>query len=161
MADQKAGIKLVAQNRRARHDYEIAETFECGLVLRGAEVKSFREGKVNLRESFARVEGGEVWVFAMHVSPWANASSWDKIDPDRKRKLLLNHREIDELARKTERDSFTLVPLSVYFKDGRAKLELCLARGRKKYDKRSAIAERDANREVERQVSRAMRHGRS
>ena len=151
------GIKLVAQNRKARHDYDVVKTFECGLVLKGAEVKSLREGKAQMRESYGRVEDGEVWVFSLHISPWVNASSWDKVDPDRKRKLLLNAREIDELHEKTTQQSFTLVPLSLYFKDGRAKLELALAKGRKKYDKRSALAERDANREVQREVAAAMR----
>lgn len=160
MAQQKTGTKLIAQNRRARHDYEIAETFECGIVLRGAEVKSLREGQANLRESYARIEDNEAWVFQLNIPPWKNASNWDNLNPDRKRKLLLHHHQIDELRRKTERDSYTLVPLAMYFKDGRAKLELALAKGRKSQDKRAAIAERDANREIERQVSAAMRHGR-
>lgn len=160
MAQTKTGTKLIAQNRRARHDYEIAQTYECGLVLKGAEVKSLRDGQANLRESFARIEDGEAWVFQLHIPPWASASNWDRLNPDRKRKLLLNHREIDELRQKTERDSFTLVPLAMYFKDGRAKLELALAKGRKRQDKRAAIAERDANREMERQLSAAKRHGR-
>ena len=155
----ESGIKIVAQNRRARHDYAISETIECGLVLRGSEVKSLRESQVQLRESYARVEDGEVWVFQMHIAPWKQASNWDNLDPDRKRKLLLKLREIDDLARKTERDSYTLVPLSVYFKNGRAKLELAIAKGRKLHDKRSAIAERDANREVQREMSHALRHG--
>lgn len=156
----KSEMKLVAQNRRARHNYEITDTVECGLVLRGSEVKSLREGKAQLRESYARVENNEVWLHGMHVPPWSNASEWNKVDPNRPRKLLLHAKQIDDLRNQTERDSFTLVPLSVYFKEGRAKLELALARGRKIHDKRSAIAERDANREIERQVSTAMRHGR-
>jgi SsrA-binding protein len=155
----KSDLKLIAQNRRARHDYEISATYECGLVLKGSEVKSLREGKVQLREAYARIEGGEAWVFQMHIAPWSSASSWDRFEPDRKRKLLLHLKEIDELMRKTERDSFTLVPLSIYFKEGKAKLELALARGRKRQDKRAAIAERDSNREIERQVAQALRHG--
>lgn len=151
------GIKMIAQNRRARHDYEVVSTIECGIALKGVEVKSLREGKAQMRESFARVEGGEVFVFALHISPWTSASTWDKVDPDRKRKLLLHHREIDELKRKTEQQSFTLVPLSLYFKDGRAKLELALAKGRKTYDKRAAIAARDVNRETEREMAAARR----
>lgn len=151
------GIKMIAQNRRARHDYDVTSTIECGIVLKGVEVKSLREGKAQMRESFARVENGEVWVFSLHISPWTSASTWDKVDPDRKRKLLLNHREIDELKRKTEQQSFALVPLSLYFKDGRAKVELALAKGRKTYDKRAAIAARDVNREVEREMSAARR----
>lgn len=151
------GIKLVAQNRRARHDYDVEDTYECGLVLAGAEVKSLREGKAQLRESYARVENGEVWVHQLHISPWVNATDWGKVDPDRRRKLLMRGREIDELKRKTEQQSFTLVPLSIYFKDGRAKLELALAKGRKSHDKRNAIAERDVAREVAREISAARR----
>ncbi len=150
----------MAQNRRARHDYEIVDTFECGMVLAGAEVKSLRDGKAQLRESFARVEDGEVWVFGLHISPWANATGWGAVDPDRRRKLLLHLKEIDELMRKTEQQSFTLIPLSLYFKDGRAKLELALAKGRKNYDKRAAIAERDSQRDTERELSAARRHRR-
>ena len=154
------GIKIVAQNRRARHDYEIETTYEAGLVLRGAEVKALREGKAQLRESFARIDNGEVWVIQMHISPWVNASGWGKVDPDRQRKLLLNHKEIDDIFRKLTQQNFTLIPLSVYFKDGRAKMELALAKGRKTYDKRHAIAERDVAREVDRDMSAARRHGR-
>jgi len=150
-------IKLVAQNRRARHDYEIVETYECGLELKGSEVKSLREGKAQLRESYARVEANEVFVFQMHVPPWANASAWDKPDPNRRRKLLLHGKEIDDIREKTEQKGLTLIPLSVYFKDGRAKLELAVARGRKNYDKRTAIAQRDAAREAEREMRDARR----
>lgn len=147
----------MAQNRRARHDYEVIETFECGIVLKGSEVKSLREARVQLRESYARVDSGEVWVFAMHISQWSNATGWDKIDTDRKRKLLLHAREIDELWQKTTQQAMSLIPLSVYFKEGRAKVELALVRGRKRYDKRAAIQARDVNRETEREVSAAMR----
>jgi SsrA-binding protein len=135
-------------NRRARHDYLVLETFECGLVLKGAEVKSIREGKANLREAFARVEGGEVFLHGMHVTPYSY--SRDDLDPIRPRKLLLHHREIDELLRATNEKGVTLVPLRLYFKDGRAKVELAIARGKRQYDKRQAIAERDAKREAER-----------
>jgi SsrA-binding protein len=152
-------IKLVAQNRRARHDYEILDTYECGLVLKGAEVKSLREGKAQLRDAYARIEDGEAWLFSLHIPQWANATGWGKVDPDRKRKLLLHLKEISVLHEKTTQQSLTLVPLSVYFKNGRAKIELALARGRKRYDKRAAIAKRDASRDTEREVSHAMRHG--
>lgn len=151
------GTRAVAQNRKARHDYEVLETFECGMVLQGSEVKSLRDGKVQLRDSYARVEGGEVWLYGVHVSPYANATGFGAHDPDRRRKLLLNRREIDELDGRTKQESLTLVPLSVYFVEGRAKIELALARGRKTYDKRHAIAARDAARDIERASARGRR----
>jgi SsrA-binding protein len=135
-------------NRRARHDYLVLDTYECGLVLKGAEVKSIREGKATLREAFARVENGEVFLHGMHVTPYSHSS--EELDPVRPRKLLLHHREIDELARAANEKGVTLVPLRLYFKDGRAKLELATARGKRQYDKRQAIAKRDADREAER-----------
>ena len=144
------GTKVVASNRRARHDYDILETFECGIVLTGSEVKSIRDGKIQLKDSFARVQDGEVWLHGVHISPYAYAQGPNAHDPDRARKLLLHRAEIDELMGRTQQESLTLVPLSIYFKDGRAKVELALARGRHTYDKRHAIAERDANREAER-----------
>jgi SsrA-binding protein len=140
----------VAQNRRARYDYDILDTYEAGVVLAGSEVKSLREGKAQLRESFARVTDGEVWLYGMHVPPYAFAAGFGATDPDRRRKLLLHRRQIAELWRRTTQDSLTLVPLSVYFKDGRAKIDLALARGRKRYDKRHAIAARDADLEARR-----------
>jgi SsrA-binding protein len=148
------GTRPVAQNRRARHDYDILETFECGIALVGSEVKSLREGKAQLRDSYARVEDGEVWLLGVHVPPYAFAHGRDGHDPERRRKLLLHRRQIDELAARTQQDSLTLVPLSIYFKEGRAKVELALARGRKLYDKRRAIAERDYEREVARAGAR-------
>jgi SsrA-binding protein len=135
-------------NRRARHDYLVLDTYECGLVLKGSEVKSIREGKANLRESYARVENGEVFLHGMHVMPYAFAR--EELDPVRPRKLLLHHRQIDELARATAEKGVTLVPLRLYFKDGRAKVELATARGKRQYDKRQAIAKRDAEREADR-----------
>ena len=149
----------MAQNRRARHDYEILETVECGIALVGSEVKSIREGKVQLKDSYARIDGGEVWLFGVHVSPYAFAHGRDGHDPERPRKLLLHRREIDHLAARTRQEPLTMVPLSVYFKEGRAKVELALARGRKLYDKRRAIAERDYEREVERAAARGRRDG--
>ena len=145
-----AGPRPVAQNRRARHDYDILDTYEAGIVLAGSEVKSLREGKAQLRDSYARVQDGEVWLYGVHVPPYAFASGFGATDPDRRRKLLLHRREIGELFKRTSQEALTLVPLSIYFKDGRAKVDLALARGRKSYDKRHAIAERDANREAER-----------
>lgn len=153
----RSDIQVVAQNRRARHDYEIETTFEAGMVLKGAEVKSLREGKAQLREAFARVDDGEVWVIQMHISPWANATGWGKVDPDRRRKLLLHAKEIDEIFRKTTQQSLSLIPLSVYFKDGRAKMEIALARGRKNYDKRHAIAARDSALDAQRDIANARR----
>ena len=147
----------MAQNRRARHDYEILDTIECGIELVGSEVKSLRDAKVQLRDSYARVERGEVWLFGVHISPYAFASGFGGHDPDRKRRLLLHRRQIDELAVRTQQQALTLVPLSIYFKEGRAKVELALARGRKTYDKRHAIAERDASRDIDRAAARARR----
>jgi SsrA-binding protein len=146
----KDGPRPVAQNRRARHDYDILDTYEAGIVLVGSEVKSLREGKAQLRDSYARVQDGEVWLYGVHVPPYAFASGFGGADPDRRRKLLLHRRQIDEIAKRTSQDPLTLVPLSVYFRDGRAKVDLALAKGRRRYDKRHAIAERDANREAQR-----------
>jgi SsrA-binding protein len=122
--------RIVAHNRRARHDYQVLDTYECGIALQGGEVKSFREGRVQLRDAYARIEGGEVWLVGMHVPPYANAGGFGTHDPDRARKLLLHRRQIDQLMGKVQQQSLTLVPLSVYFRDGRAKVELALARGR-------------------------------
>ena len=153
-SNKAAGPRPVAVNRRARHDFEILDTFECGIALVGSEVKSIRDGKVQLRDAYARVDRGEAWLFAMHVSPYAFATGFGSHEPERPRKLLLHRREIDELADRTSQEGLTLVPLSVYFKEGRAKVELGLARGRKTYDKRHALAERDAQREMQRVVAR-------
>jgi SsrA-binding protein len=136
------------QNRRARHDYHVLDSYEAGLVLKGAEVKSIRDGRANLQDSYARVMDGEVWLMGMHISPYAY-SRWD-LDPVRPRKLLLHHDEIDDITRETSEKGVTLVPLRVYFKDGRAKVELAVARGKRNYDKRQTLAERDARRETER-----------
>jgi SsrA-binding protein len=144
----------VATNRKARHDFEILDTYECGIQLMGAEVKSLREAKVQLRDSFARVDAGEMWLHGVHIAPYEFANGFGVIDPDRRRKLLLHRKEIEVLQRRTEQDGLTLVPLAIYFKEGRAKVELGLARGRKLYDKRAAIAKRDFEREVERAVGR-------
>jgi len=143
-----SGDRTVISNRRARHDFEILSTFECGLMLIGSEVKSIRDGRANLQDAFARIDGGEVWLHGMHVSPYSFAR--EQHDPTRKRKLLLHHDEIDELTRKTNEKGLTLVPLRVYFVRGLAKVELALARGRKRWDKREAIAKRDAQRDVDR-----------
>jgi SsrA-binding protein len=144
------GTKVVAQNKKARHDYEILEVFEAGLQLKGSEVKSLRASQVQLRDSFARVDDGEIWVHGVHIAPYSFASGFGAVDPDRTRKLLMHKRQIEELGSRTTTEPLTLVPLAIYFKDGKAKLELALARGRKRYDKRHAIAQRDADREAER-----------
>ena len=151
------GTKVVASNRRARHDYDVLDTFECGIALTGSEVKSIRDGKIQLKDSYARVQDGEVWLHGVHVAPYAFAHGDSAHDPERVRKLLLHRHEIDELVGRTQQDSLTMVPLSVYFKDGRAKVELALAKGRRRYDKRQAIAARDAAREAERDMARARR----
>ena len=144
----RRGDQVVITNRKARHEYFVLESFECGVVLRGAEVKSIRYGRANLQDSYARVEGGEVWLYGMHVSPYE--FSRGDLDPVRRRKLLLHHKEITELTRATEEKGVTLVPLRVYFKDGRCKVEIAIARGKARYDKRQAIATRDAQRETDR-----------
>ena len=147
-------MKLVADNRKARHDYQILETIEAGIVLLGAEVKSLREGRANLRDSYAVVENGEVVLRGMHVSPYSHGS-YDALDPRRDRKLLLNKSEIRRLIGKVEEKGLTLVALKLYFSDkGKAKVVLALARGKKLYDKRQDMAERDSRREVERAMKR-------
>ncbi len=152
------GIRTVARNRRARHEYDILDTFECGIELRGSEVKSLRAGHVQLHDAYARVDGGQIWLLGTHVAPYEYSTGFGWVDPDRPRKLLLHRHEIDELAGRVAQQSLTLVPLSLYFKDGRAKLELALARGRRLYDKRRVLAERDATRDAEREM-RAARRG--
>ncbi len=149
----------VARNRRARHEYDIVEVYECGIALQGSEVKSLRAGRVSLADSYARVEGGEAWLLGVHIPPYQHAAGFGAHDPDRRRKLLLHRSEIDELMGRTQQQSLTLVPLSIYFKDGRAKVELALARGRRLYDKRHAIATRDAEREAAREAARASGKG--
>lgn len=153
------GLRTVARNRRARHDYDILETFECGIELKGSEVKSLRDGRVTLADSYARIEGGEAWLLGVHVPPYENAVGFGAHDPERRRRLLLHRSQIDELAERTQQQSLTLVPLSIYFRDGKAKVDLALARGRRLYDKRHAIAARDAEREGAREAARAAGRG--
>jgi SsrA-binding protein len=144
----RRGDQTVITNRKARYDYFVLDSYECGLVLRGAEVKSIRNGRANLQDGYARISDGEVWLYGMHISPYEFSRA--ELDPVRPRKLLLHHRQIDELARALETKGTTLVPLRVYFKDGRAKVEIATARGKARYDKRQAIAKRDALRETQR-----------
>jgi SsrA-binding protein len=147
-SDAKAGRTPTVRNRRARYNYEILETFECGIVLTGSEVKSLREGKANLQDSYARIRDHEVWLHGMHVAPYPFAR--DELDPLRPRKLLLHRREINELTRQTAERGLTLVPLQLFFKDHRVKVELGVARGKRNYDKRRTLAERDAQRDIDR-----------
>lgn len=144
-------VKIIAENRKARHDYFIEETYEAGIALTGTEVKSLRAGRANLKDSYAGVENGEMYLFNMHISPYEHGNRFN-VDPVRARKLLLHKSEINRLFGKVKQQGLTLVPLKVYFKRGRAKVELALAKGKKIYDKREAMAEKDARREMERAV---------
>jgi SsrA-binding protein len=146
--------KFVAQNRKARHDYFVLDTLECGIVLTGTEIKSVRAGNLNLKDSYASIERGEMWLIGLHISPYDKGSYYNH-EPERNRKLLAGRQEILRLNGKIREKGLTLVPLSVYIKDGRrAKVEVALARGKTAYDKRDAIAERDAKRDI----ARAVRH---
>ena len=146
-------IKVIAENRRARHDYFIEDTYEAGISLQGTEVKSLRLGKVNLRDSFARVENGEVFLYGMHISPYEQGNRFNH-DPTRPRKLLLHKREIRRLIGKTREEGYTLVPTRLYFLRGRCKVELALAKGKKLYDKRETSAKRDAQRRAQQALGR-------
>jgi SsrA-binding protein len=150
---QRDGRTLVAQNRRARHDYAIEDVYEAGLVLTGTEVKSLRSGRASLVDSYARVKDGEVWLENVHI-PEYTQGTWTNHEPRRARKLLLHREEIARLVGKTREGGLTLIPLSLYFRDGRAKVEVALARGRRSYDKRVALAERQAGREIARELGR-------
>ncbi len=147
-------VKVVASNRRARHDYEIVEVFEAGIVLLGSEVKSLRDGRANLKDSFAHVKDGEVWLVGAYIGPYSFSREGGH-DPERTRKLLLNRREIDQISGKIAEKGLTLIPLRLYFKEGKVKVEIALARGRRTVDKREAIKEREQRREMERAVRRA------
>jgi len=151
-----AGTKPVATNRKAYHDYFIEETFEAGLVLVGTEVKSLRAGRANLKDSYAMVKGDEVFVVGMHISPY-EAGNIHNVDPVRTRKLLLNKREIRTLIGKTQQQGYTLIPTRLYFRGSRAKLELGLAKGKKLHDKRRAMADRDARRDIDRALRERQR----
>jgi len=152
----KAGTKTVATNRKAFHEFEIIERFEAGIALQGTEVKSLRAGHINFRDSYARVKEGELWIVSMHISVYDHGSIWNH-DPLRPRKLLMHKREIRRLISKIEERGLTLVPLSLYFKNGKAKIELALARGKKIYDKRKDIAKRDSDREAQRELKSKFR----
>lgn len=146
-----AGVKIISQNKKAWHDYFIEEKYEAGLVLCGTEVKSIRLGKVNLKDCYAAIREGEVFVYGMHISPYEKGNIYN-VDPLRVRKLLLNKREILKLISSVKQDGYSLIPLQLYLKNGLIKMELGVAKGKKLYDKRQSIAERDAKREIERET---------
>ena len=155
MPHQK-GIKPVAQNKKAYHEYFVEETYECGLVLKGTEVKSMRQGRVNLKESFCMIRSNEIFAEGMHISPYEQGNIFNT-DPLRPKKLLMHKSEIRKLSSLVARQGYTLIPLKVYLKDGRMKLELGLCRGKHLHDKRDAAAERDAKREMDRAVRERMK----
>lgn len=148
--------KLICRNRRARYDYRIEETFEAGLVLRGPEVKSLRAGQAHLKDSYARVKGGEIYLLKAYIAPYEQAHL-ENPDPERERKLLMHRREIDRLASRSRERGFTIVPVSLYFSKGRAKVELALARGKRSYDKRRDIAARESDLRIRRALRRDRR----
>lgn len=151
---KEQGRKLIVQNRRARHDYTILDTYEAGIVLQGTEVKSLREGKASLVDAFATIDDGEVWLRGLNIPEYRHGT-WTNHEPRRHRKLLLHKAEIERLIGKTREAGLTLVPLSLYFRDGKVKCELALARGKKAYDKRADLAKREAEREMRRVMGRA------
>ena len=153
---KEQGQKMVAQNKKARHDYHIDDTYEAGLVLVGTEVKSLRMGRASLVDGFVDIEDHEAWLHGVHI-PEYTQGTWTNHSARRKRKLLLNRSEIARIERKVTEKGFTLVPLSLYFKDGRAKVEIAVARGKKEYDKRQTLAARDANREKEQALGRHLK----
>ena len=148
----KTGVKLLSENRKARHEYFIEDTYECGIALIGTEVKSIRMCKVNIKDSYAKVKDGEIFVVGMHVSPYEKGNIFNR-DPFRERKLLLHKREIRKLGALSQADGYSLIPTKLYLKDGKVKLELAVAKGKKLYDKRHDIAERDAKRAMDRRSS--------
>ena len=150
---RETGRKLIAKNKKARHDFSIDEVFEAGLVLVGTEVKSLRLGRASLVDGFAMIDGGEAFLHNVHI-PEYEQGTWTNHEPKRKRKMLLNRDELRKISAAVSRQGYTLVPLSLYFKDGRVKVEIGLARGRKTHDKRNAIAERDATREMQKAQGR-------
>jgi len=150
-ADPAPGDRLVTENRKARHDYEILETFEAGMVLSGSEVKSLRAGRANLKDSYARIERGEAFLWNAHISPYAAASHMGH-EPERARKLLLHRAEIDKLTGRVQERGLTVIPLKIYFKNGRAKVLLGVGRGKKAYDKRESIKQREMQREADRAI---------
>jgi len=145
----KSEQKQIAHNRKARHNYEILETYEAGIMLAGTEVKSLRDGRANFKDSYAAVRNEEIWLYGMHISPYSHGNI-NNHNPERDRKLLMHRNEIRRLIGKTKETGFTLVPLQLYFKNGKVKVELALAKGKKQYDKRQALAKKEADRETRR-----------
>ena len=150
---KERGRKVIAQNRKARHDFSIEDVFEAGMVLVGTEVKSLRAGRASLVDGYALIENSEIWLRGVNI-PEYHEGSWTNHTPTRARKLLLNRQEIDKIEHKLKESGLTLIPLSMYFNDGNVKVEIAIARGRKNYDKRQAIAEKDAKREAQRATGR-------
>ncbi|MFG2196324.1 SsrA-binding protein SmpB [Streptomyces sp. NPDC048639] len=157
---KETGRKLIAQNKKARHDYLILDTYECGLVLTGTEVKSLRQGRASLADGFAQLDGGEAWLHNVHI-PEYSQGTWTNHSARRKRKLLLHRAEIDKLIVKTQESGNTLVPLALYFKDGRAKVEIALAKGKREFDKRQTLREKQDRREADRAISAVRRKQRA
>ena len=152
MPKKEPGNAVVATNRRARHDYTIEDTYEAGIVLQGTEVKSLREGRASLVDGYAFIDGGEIWLDAVHI-PEYTEGTWNNHAPRRKRKLLLHKAQIVKISHKTKEGGYTLVPLQIYFLDGRAKVEIAVAKGKREYDKRQALRERQDKREAERAIN--------
>jgi SsrA-binding protein len=151
---RSGGEKVVTVNRKAYHDYFIEEEYEAGIQLTGTEIKSIRDGRVNLRDAYGRIEGGELWLYGMHVSPYEQAGVYFQHDPLRRRKLLVHKNQIDFLRGRIEQRGYTIVPLRLALRKGRAKVDIGLARGKREYDKRDAIADRDAKRQIEQALRR-------
>ena len=154
---QPENVRVVTTNRKAYHDYFIEQTYEAGIVLLGSEIKSIRAGRVNLQDGYARVLDGELWLIGAHISPYLHASTHEAYDPRRSRKLLMHRHQINRLASAQQEKGYTIVPLRMYLKDNRAKVELGLAQGKRDYDKRQAIAERESQRQMERALARHRR----
>ncbi|ALC22883.1 SsrA-binding protein SmpB [Streptomyces pristinaespiralis] len=157
---KETGRKLIAQNKKARHDYHILDTYECGLVLMGTEVKSLRQGRASLADGFVQIDGNEAWLHNVHV-PEYSQGTWTNHSARRKRKLLMHREEIDKLESKSQETGHTIVPLALYFKDGRAKVEIALAKGKKEYDKRQTLREKQDRREADRAMSAVRRKQRA
>jgi SsrA-binding protein len=151
------GTTTIATNRSARHDFFIEDTFEAGLVLRGSEVKSLRESKVQVAEAFGLLDGHEMWLHNLHIAPYSHSQAHSGHEPLRRRKLLMHRREIDRIEARLKQERLSIVPLRLYFKDGKAKIEIGLGKGKKNVDKRQDIAKRDADREAQREVGRALK----
>ncbi|MEU3993692.1 SsrA-binding protein SmpB [Streptomyces platensis] len=158
--DKDPGRKLVAQHKKARHDYHILDTYECGLVLSGTEVKSLRQGRASLVDGFVQIDNNEAWLHNVHIPEYAQGT-WTNHSARRKRKLLMHRVEIDKLESKSQESGHTIVPLALYFKDGRAKVEIALAKGKKEYDKRQTLREQQDRRETDRAISAARRRQRA